>query len=65
MRNAKRYTTQTFTHRVDHDGGRHRRSRAPRADHLRAADRGEQASPCVVAPRQPTISGHTAANHRR
>lgn len=29
MRGNKRYTTQTFTHRVDHDAGRHR---GPRAD---------------------------------
>jgi hypothetical protein len=64
MRNAKRYTTQTFTHRVDHDGGRHRHERRTSRS-LRPADRGEQASPCVVASRQLTISGHTAANHRR
>ena len=30
MRSHKRYTTQTFTHRVDHDGGRHRPPRAPK-----------------------------------
>lgn len=28
MRNAKRYTNQTFTKRVDHEGGEHRASRA-------------------------------------
>lgn len=30
MRSAKPYTTQTFTKRVDHDGGRHRTPRAPK-----------------------------------
>ena len=29
MRTVKRYTNTTFTHRVDHDGGRHRTPRAP------------------------------------
>jgi hypothetical protein len=29
MRTAKRYTNTTFTHRPDHDGGRHRTPRAP------------------------------------
>lgn len=29
MRSQKRYTTQTFTHRVDHDGGRHHTVKAP------------------------------------
>ena len=29
MRTHKRYTNTTFTHRVDHDGGRHRTPRAP------------------------------------
>jgi hypothetical protein len=29
MRNQKRFTTQTFTHRVDHDGGKHRGPKAP------------------------------------
>ena len=29
MRSQKRYTNATFTHRVDHDAGRHRTRRAP------------------------------------
>jgi hypothetical protein len=29
MRTSKPYTNATFTHRVDHDGGRHRQGRAP------------------------------------
>src|SRR5688500_7806289 len=30
MRTNKRYTNTTFTHRPDHDGGRHKTPRAPR-----------------------------------
>ena len=73
MRSQKPYTNATFTHRVDHEAGRHRPPRAPGEPRVcgtcGAVYRGRRWAPAAPGPLPVTETGapaeHTTSRRRR